>query len=112
MLRYVFVALMFMLILAPLPVKADMVLDWNEYALQSIRAASAAPPMASRALAITHAAIYDSVNSIYKTNQQYYTQLSGFTEDNTSAEAAVAAAGYHFSAGVVSRPGCHSAGQL
>ena len=36
MLRHVFVALMFMLILAPLPAKADMVLDWNEYALQTI----------------------------------------------------------------------------
>ena len=74
MLRHVFVALMFMLILAPLPVKADMVLDWNEYALQSIGDTSTAPPMASRALAITHAAIYDSVNSIFKTNQKYHTQ--------------------------------------
>lgn len=91
-----FVVLMAMLILAgPAAVRADMVLDWNEYALQTIRDTSSAPPVASRALAITHAAIYDSVNSIFKTNQKYHIQLPGFTKNNTSAEAAVAAAGYN-----------------
>jgi hypothetical protein len=90
--RLVYFALMFTLLMAPLPAQADMVLDWNEFALQSIRNASSPPPVSSRALAITHAAIYDSVNSIYKTNQKYYTQLSGYT--TASPAAAVAAAGY------------------
>ncbi len=45
MLRHVFVALMFMLILAPLPAKADMVLDWNEYALQTIRDTASTSPV-------------------------------------------------------------------
>jgi len=92
MICHVLVALMFMLILAPLPAKADMVLDWNEYALQSIRNTSSSPPYASRALAITQAAVYDAVNSIYKTNTPYKFQLSGYT--SASPEAAVAAAGY------------------
>lgn len=93
--RLVYFALMFTLLMPPLPAQADMVLDWNDYALEAIRTASSAPPVASRALAITHAAIYDSVNSIYQTNQKYYTQLSGYSPANTSAAAAVAAAGYN-----------------
>ena len=35
--RLVYFALMFTLLMAPLPAQADMVLDWNEYALETIR---------------------------------------------------------------------------
>ena len=41
--RYVYSVLMVMLILAPLPAQADMVLDWNEYALEAIRTTSSSP---------------------------------------------------------------------
>ena len=74
------------------PVKADVVTDWNETALQAIRDAATAPPVASRSLAITHAAIFDSVNSIYSTYKPYYEKLPGYS--TASPEAAVAWAGY------------------
>jgi hypothetical protein len=38
---------------------ADVVIDWNNLALDAIRASSTAPPVASRALAITQTAVYD-----------------------------------------------------
>ena len=108
--RYVYSAfVMVMLILAPLPAQADMVLHWNEYALQTIRDASSAPPVASRALAITHAAIYDSVNSIYKTNQILYSATRIYQRLRRSRGSR---SRLQLSAGVISRPGCHSAGQL
>ena len=46
--RYVYSVLMVMLILAPLPAQADMVLDWNEYALEAIRLTPSNPPYGSR----------------------------------------------------------------
>jgi hypothetical protein len=88
------IALMILLVAAaPLPVQADMVMDWNNNALQAIRNSSTAPPVASRALAITHAAIFDSVNSISTTYSPYKFNLAGYA--GASAEAAVAAAGYN-----------------
>src|SRR5687767_1038232 len=44
--------------------KRDVVLQWNEVALQAIRADKTPPPLAARNLAIVHLAIYDAVNSI------------------------------------------------
>ncbi len=69
-----------------------MVLDWNNYALEAIRTDKTPPPKGSRALAISQAAIYDSVNSIYQTYTPYKFKLSGYS--GASANAAVAAAGY------------------
>jgi hypothetical protein len=39
------------------------VIDWNTTLLDAVRTASSAPPLASRNMAMVHAAIYDSVNS-------------------------------------------------
>ena len=50
---------------------ADVVTDWNTAALNAIRTARTAPPTASRALAILHAAIYDAVNGIRRTHESY-----------------------------------------
>ena len=89
----IFLAFIVTLIMAGLaPVHADMVLDWNSYALEAIRTDKTPPPKGSRALAISQAAIYDSVNSIYQTYTPYKFKLSGYT--GASANAAVAAAGY------------------
>lgn len=44
--------------------KADAILDWNAEALQAIRTAKSAPPMAARNLAIVSGAAFDAVNSI------------------------------------------------
>ena len=43
---------------------ADVVTDWNNAALDAIRAGSTAPPIASRSLAILQISIYDAVNGI------------------------------------------------
>jgi membrane-associated phospholipid phosphatase len=50
---------------------ADVVLDWNEAALDAIRARNTAPPAAARNLAIVHVAIYDAVNGIRRTHESY-----------------------------------------
>jgi hypothetical protein len=69
---------------------ADMVLEWNDIALAAFRTASTPPPIASRALAIVHTAIYDSVNAIERTHEPYAVDV--LAAPSTSAEAAVAAA--------------------
>src|SRR5205085_8326969 len=69
---------------------ADMVLEWNSVALDAIRTDKTPPPMASRDLAILHAAIYDAVNAIDRTNQVYAVDV--LASPTTSRQAAVAAA--------------------
>jgi hypothetical protein len=54
-----------------IPANADVVTDWNNAALDAIRAGNTAPPIASRSLAILHASIYDAVNGIARTHEQY-----------------------------------------
>src|SRR5438094_562191 len=53
------------------PARADVVTDWNNAALDAIRSNNTAPPIASRALAILHASIYDAVNGIARTHEPY-----------------------------------------
>jgi membrane-associated phospholipid phosphatase len=48
----------------PANVETDPVLHWNEVVLQAIRAEKTPPPVAARALAIVHTAIYDALNAI------------------------------------------------
>ena len=50
---------------------ADVVTEWNNAALDAIRAGNTAPPITSRGLAILHAAIYDAVNGITRSHEQY-----------------------------------------
>jgi hypothetical protein len=50
---------------------ADVVTDWNNAALDAIRAGNTNPPIASRSLAILHASIYDAVNGIARTHERY-----------------------------------------
>jgi membrane-associated phospholipid phosphatase len=88
------VLVMMWILVGPAPVKADMVTDWNNIALQAIAAGSTSPPVASRALAITHAAIFDAVNSIYPSYTKYKYQAPYSVYQYASAEAAVAQAGY------------------
>jgi len=54
-----------------IPARGDVVTDWNNAALDAIRAGRTAPPIASRSLAILHAAIYDAVNGIVRTHEPY-----------------------------------------
>jgi hypothetical protein len=52
--------------------RADVVTEWNVAALNAIRVERTAPPIASRALAILHASIYDAVIGITRTHQPYH----------------------------------------
>jgi hypothetical protein len=56
------------------PVRGDVVFDWNNAALNAIRSGNTPPPVASRALAILHASIYDAVNGIARTHEPYLVQ--------------------------------------
>ena len=53
---------------------SDVVTDWNTAALNVIRTNRTPPPIASRALAILHASIYDAVNGISRANEAYLVQ--------------------------------------
>jgi hypothetical protein len=74
------------------PARADVVLDWNDVSLSLVQRSSATPPVAARALAMTHVAIYDVVNSIEPTYQSFRVQYS--VAPTTSREAAAASAAY------------------
>jgi membrane-associated phospholipid phosphatase len=76
-----------------LPPRPDMVLRWNEVALDTIRAERTPPPMAARNLAIVHVAIYDAVNAVLRTHQYY--AVNAIPDAGASPEAAAAAAAYH-----------------
>src|SRR6185503_11521127 len=71
---------------------ADVVTDWNTAALNIIRANRTAPPPASRNLAILHAAIYDAVNGISRTHENYV--VSSAVPASASKEAAASAAAH------------------
>lgn len=68
------------------------VTDWNTTLLDAVRTASSAPPLASRNMAMVHAAIYDSVNSISKKYSPYRVSIDA--PAGTSQEAATAAAAH------------------
>lgn len=70
----------------------DVVIDWNNVLLQTIRDERTNPPVATRILAAMHTAIYDAVNSIDRTHEKYAVQL--VVHPGTSREAAVAAAAH------------------
>jgi membrane-associated phospholipid phosphatase len=72
--------------------RADVVTDWNSAALDAIRAGRTAPPVAARALAILHVAIYDAVNGITHTHEPYF--VTGKPAGVASVEAAASAAAH------------------
>lgn len=71
-------------------VSADIVTDWNTTALNAIKSGAVPPPMAARALATMHTAMYDANNAISKTRQSYLAIPSAAA--GASREAAVAQA--------------------
>ena len=71
---------------------ADVVTDWNNVTLDAIRTNGSSPPVASRALAMVHAAIFDAVNTIEPLYQPYH--VSASAPANTSEVAAAAEAAY------------------
>src|SRR6266487_1816953 len=73
------------------PANADVVTDWNNAALDAIRAGNTAPPIASRSLAILHASIYDAVNGIARSHEQYLVQSAVSASASRDAAASAAA---------------------
>lgn len=71
---------------------ADVVTEWNNAALDAIRAGNTSPPIASRGLAILHAAIYDAVNGIARTHEEYL--VPSAVPASASREAAASAAAH------------------
>src|SRR6266487_6639751 len=74
-----------------IPVRGDVVTDWNNAALDTIRADRTAPPIASRSLAIVHVAIYDAVNGIARTHEPYLVPSAVPTSASRVAAASAAA---------------------
>jgi hypothetical protein len=72
---------------------ADPVIQWNHEILDAIRLDRTSPPVASRAMAIMHTAIFDAVNSIERDYQPFLTQVN--VHPRASVDAAVASAGYY-----------------
>jgi membrane-associated phospholipid phosphatase len=71
---------------------ADVVTDWNAAALDAVRAARTSPPAASRALAILHISIYDSVNGISRRHEPF--RVPSAARASASPEAAASAAAH------------------
>src|SRR4029450_12073689 len=94
------------------PANADVVTDWNNAALDAIRAVRTAPPIASRSLAILHVSIYDAVNGITRTREAYL--VPSAVQASASREAAASAAAHEvlvnlFPANAASFDALHSA---
>src|SRR5499433_3518100 len=74
-----------------IPASADVITDWNNAALDAIRADRTAPPIASRSLAIAHVAIFDAVNGIARTHEPYLVPSAVATSASRVAAATAAA---------------------
>jgi PAP2 superfamily protein len=74
-----------------IPARGDVVTDWNNAALDAIRAGNTNPPIASRSVAILHASIYDAVNGIARTHEPYLVQSAVSTSASREAAASAAA---------------------
>lgn len=71
--------------------RADVVTDWNATALGVTQASP--PPVETRAITITHAAIFDAVNAITRTHQPLLVQQAAPAGSSQDAAAASAAHG-------------------
>lgn len=77
-----------------LPAYVDPVLDWNARALAAIRLQESSSPEAARALAMVHAAIYDSVNAITGEREPVHARVNVDTSMPVSVDAAVTSAAH------------------
>ena len=79
-------------------VAQDVVTIWNLIALEMIKTNAQMAPVASRTLAMTHAAMYDAVNAIEMTHSPYRSMARMW--DACSREAAAAAAAHTVLCGI------------
>jgi hypothetical protein len=71
---------------------ADMVIQWNEILREAVRTGGTPGPAIGRIMAITQAAVYDSVNALDRTHDVY--MVDALAHPRASREAAVAAAAH------------------
>src|SRR6185436_7338392 len=71
---------------------ADMVLQWNDILRDAVRTAGTPAPAASRIMAVTQVAVYDSVNALDRTHEVLL--VDALAHPRASPEAAVAAAAH------------------
>src|SRR5215470_12712639 len=76
--------------LAPSPVQADVVTDWNSVALDAVIAAREAQPTQARSVAMVHVAMFEAINAIEQRYRPYVVKVP--PSPDASPEAAVAAA--------------------
>jgi hypothetical protein len=72
----------------------DIVLQWNQTILDSIRAERTLPPVAARALAMVHIAMYDSLNEIEGQHTPYSYTFPGIRVVNPSPNVSASTAAY------------------
>ena len=72
------------------PASANVITDWDEKAVAFLQPRMV-PPVAYRAMAIVHIAMFDAVNSIEPLYQPYYAQYQVMGEASKDAAAAAAA---------------------
>src|SRR5437868_10151905 len=70
---------------------ANVVLEWNQLAVHAVGQARVSPPVASRALAITQAAVYDAVVAIDRSFEPYHAHVQASRGASPEAAAAQAA---------------------
>src|SRR5262245_26401143 len=70
---------------------AEVVLEWNQLAVHAVGQARVSPVVASRALAITQAAVYDAVNAIDRSFEPYHAHVRASRGASLEAAAAQAA---------------------
>src|SRR5205823_11153616 len=70
---------------------ANVVLQWNQLALHTVGQARVSPVVASRALAITQAAVYDAVVAIDRSFEPYHAHVQASRGASPEAAAAQAA---------------------
>lgn len=71
---------------------ADMVIQWNDVLRDAVRTAGTSAIAASRIMAVTQVAVYDSVNALARTHEVYL--VDALAHPRASWEAAVAAAAH------------------
>lgn len=72
----------------------DVVLQWNQAILDSIRAERTLPPVAARALAMTHIAMYDALNEIEGQHRPYSYTIPGIRVVSPSPDVSASTAAY------------------
>ena len=88
---------------------ADVIVDWNTKAVDFIVSHKMPPPPAERLLAMTHAAMFDAVNSIEHKYRPYLVELPASATASQEAAAATAAGTVLAGANPASQPELNAA---